>query len=172
MSSTSPDRSSPKDSTMGATTRRSTSFSCSSQIASIASQSAGGRERRWAGHQTVTGGARPPVGKAELGARVRHPVQGRQGDVGAHRGPSVGRRAHHLVHYLGHLQALQHRPGGGDVPEGEVARAVRLSRAGPTGGRRSPRQGRSNAARRYGACPPPGRTRPGSSTSCCPASFR
>ena len=73
----------------------------------------------------VGGGLGPPVRKAELGTGVAGPVEGGQGDVGPHRRPGVGAAwPDDIVDHLGHLQPLEHFPNRGDVAEGQVTGAV------------------------------------------------
>jgi len=74
----------------------------------------------------------PPVGEGELRARIDHPIERRQGDAGSHRRPGIATTStRHLIHDLCGAQPAQHLPHRGDVPEGEVARAIRLARSGP-----------------------------------------
>ncbi len=83
-------------------------------------------------HPAVAGGRAPPLGELPLGAGVDDPVGHRQGDVGPDRSGSVtAALSHHLVDYLGDPHALEHRPDRRQVPEGEVAGAVRLPRPAP-----------------------------------------
>jgi len=80
--------------------------------------------------QPVPGSGVPPGGKGELGARRDHPVEGRQGQVGADRGGRIRPSgAHDLVDDRRDLQALEHRPGAARSPNARWR--VRVGSPGP-----------------------------------------
>ena len=71
--------------------------------------------------QPVACSRRPPVAKAELGARGNDPVEDHQSDVGPHGCRSVrASRPDHLIDDLGDTKTFDHRPGSCEVTESEV----------------------------------------------------
>jgi len=79
-------------------------------------------ERLWVQvDEPVACGRRPPVAKAELGARGNDSVEDQERDVGPHRCRSIrASRPDHLIDDLGDTKTFDHRPGSCEVTKSEV----------------------------------------------------